>query len=104
MWGRRSSFPVWAWERAWMAFRRSPVRSRSGPFINPGASPPDPLLALSLGASRLRSGGSLAALVRALQRTHIDDSVGRIYDATCAARGPDHEVQWPGVFVSHLSP
>jgi hypothetical protein len=25
-----------------MAFRRSPVRSRSGPFINPGASPPDP--------------------------------------------------------------
>src|SRR5262245_24624660 len=100
-----------------MAFRRSPVRSRSGPFINPGASPPDPLLALSLGASRLRSssyggqaaaslrsGGSLAALGRARQRTHIDDGVGRIYDTTCAARGPDHEVQWPGVFVSHLSP
>jgi hypothetical protein len=35
---------------------------------------------------------------------NIDESGRGHYDPPCAARGPDHVVQWPGVFVSHLIP
>ena len=57
--------PVASWERASMAFRRSPVRSRSGPKSIRGLCPRT-LHRHSLAASPARSvpGGSLSALAR----------------------------------------